>query len=331
MKTRKSPRNNLEITVLKQGTPSKKVLSCSFFTSKDAYRYVGGYQKNLERFLYQKNRLKGFETRIYTDDSGQEFALKAAEKDSTVSVYHYNFPPLQEIGSRHTGTFGTLMRFLPLFEPGLETVWVSDIDVNNDYLDSSLPSKAKAAGATFCYRTFVCYDVIPIYARPYTILAGTMISFQTFPKQLFTRFLNQLVTPTKVLEAKIAVLNKELEKRDKPASKVPYGIDEVFTNTLLYDYLIKHSIRCYIVKDYMKAATLLFDNKFLTKEEDTVQFNYSKYLQPPLFHKVKQIFRKKLHLLFDKYPCLQDMSDKLDSFKTSFVKSLLKTGPELEV
>ena len=155
MKTRKSHRQQLEITILKQGTPSKKVLSCSFFTSKDAYRYVGGYQKNLERFLYQKNRLKGFETRIYTDDSGQEFVLKAAEKDPTVSVYHYNFPPLQETGGRHCGTFGTLMRFLPLFEPGLETVWVSDIDVNNDYLDPSLPANAKASGATFCYRTFV--------------------------------------------------------------------------------------------------------------------------------------------------------------------------------
>jgi len=330
MKTRKSHCQQLKITILKQGTASKKVLSCSFFTSKEAYRYVGGYQKNLERFLYQKNRLKGFETRIYTDDSGKEFALQAAEKDPTVSVYHYNFPPLRETVG-HTGTFGTLVRFLPLFEPGLDTVWVSDIDVNNDYLDPSLPNKAKAAGAAFCYRTFVCYDVIPIYARPYTILAGTMISFQTFPKQLFTKFLNQLVHPTKVLEAKIDLLNKELEKREKPASKIPYGIDEVFINTLFYDYLIKHSIRCYILKDYMKAATLLFDNKFLTKEEDTVQFNYSKYLQPPLFHKLKQIFKKKLHLLFDKYPCLQEMSRMLDSFKTSFVKPLIKTGPELEV
>ena len=135
-KTRKTKRNNLEITILKQGTPSKKVLSVSFFTMKDAYRPKEYYEKNLQQFLSYKKILKGFETRIYTDDSGKDYALKATKNDPTVSIYHFNYPPLrEEVG--HIGTFGTFVRFLPLFESGLEVVWISDIDIFNSYLDSS--------------------------------------------------------------------------------------------------------------------------------------------------------------------------------------------------
>jgi hypothetical protein len=102
----------------------------------DAYRKVEKYQHYLQKFLQQKQVLKGFETRIYTDDSGKEFALKVTKNDPTVSVYHFNYSPLREkIG--HIGTFGTLIRFLPLFESGLETVWVSDIDIPDSYLDPS--------------------------------------------------------------------------------------------------------------------------------------------------------------------------------------------------
>jgi hypothetical protein len=131
MKTRKSKRiQEIEITILKQGRPSKKVLSVSFYTMKDAYRRKEKYETNLKLFLKYKKTLKGFETRIYTDDSGKDFALEAAKNDPTVSVYHFNYPPLRE-EEGHVGVFGSLVRFLPFFEPGLEIVWESDIDIYN--------------------------------------------------------------------------------------------------------------------------------------------------------------------------------------------------------
>ena len=125
----------IDITILKQGISSKKVLSVSFYTMKDAYRIKERYETNLQQFLYHKKSLKGFETRIYTDDSGKVFALKVAKNDPTVSVYHYNYLPLREEDSNgHVGVFGSLVRFLPFFEPGLEIVWESDIDIYNDPL-----------------------------------------------------------------------------------------------------------------------------------------------------------------------------------------------------
>ena len=46
MKTRKSPRTGeLVIRCLKHGIPSKRVLSCSYFTMEDAYRDIEKYKR----------------------------------------------------------------------------------------------------------------------------------------------------------------------------------------------------------------------------------------------------------------------------------------------
>ena len=329
MKTRKAPRNNLDITILKQGTSSKKVLSCSFFTMADAYRKVEKYQHYLQKFLQQKQVLKGFETRIYTDDSGKEFALKVAKNDPTVSVYHFNYSPLREkIG--HIGTFGTFIRFLPLFESGLETVWVSDIDITDSFLDPSLLTNMRARNAKFSYMSFVCYDK-KVYGRAYTILAGTMISFHTFPKQLFTKFINQLVHPTKLLQKKIDILNEAMKQRKKPYSKIPYGIDELFLNTIIYNYLIDHNTQCYIIKNYLIFTYLLLHhNNLLTDEESEYVYLYVYKNRSSLFNKIKHVLKTILPLILEKHPCVKETLDELDSFKTSFIKHIIKKGAELE-
>jgi len=330
-KTKKTPRSNLEITILKQGIRSKQVLSCSFFTMKDAYRPVEQYEKNLQRFLHQKKQLKGFETRIYTDDSGKEFALKAAKKDPTVSVYHFNFQPMRETVG-HIGTFGTFVRFLPLFEAGLKTVWVTDVDVPSYYLDPSILSDAKRAKVDFCYRTFVCYDEprFKVYARPYTILAGTMISFHTFPIELFNQYLHQLENPSKSLQHMFDKLNEQNTFLGKPYSNIPYGFDEIFTNGILYDYLIDHSLQCYILKDYEYAKNILKWNKFLTEEDLQVFLKYYKERSLSTFKQAKEIYREKLPLLGTKYASIVHMVKILDTFKTSFLKTFVKTGKELD-
>jgi hypothetical protein len=324
MKTRKASRNYLELTVLKQGTPSKHVLSASFFTMKDAYRKVEQYERNLVKFLKIKNSLKGFETRIYTDDSGKESVLNATKDDPNVTVIHFHDRRFYD-GVGHIGTFGTLMRFLPLFEPGLETVWVSDIDIPDSYLNPSLITSMKARKVEFSYMNFVCYDK-KVYGRAYTILAGTMISFYTFPKQLFTRFLSLLQDPTNALQHMLDQLNAAA--RGKPSSKIPYGTDEVFTNTFLYNYLIKQSIPCLIRKDYEYARTSLHGIR--TKQDDELFEAYYRHPTQHNFEQVKRIFKEKLPLIKNPPICIQDMLRRMDTFKTSFVKMFVKTGKELD-
>ena len=328
MKTRKVPRNNLDITILKQGTSSKHVLSVSFFTMEDAYKKVEKYQHYLQKFLQQKQVLKGFETRIYTDDSGKEFALKAAKNDPTVSVYHFNYSPLREkIG--HIGIFGMFPRFLPLFEPGLDIVWVSDIDIIDSFLDLSYITSMKTKNAKFAYQSYTCYN--SIHKQPHMIVANKMISFITFPKQLFTKFINQLVHPTKLLQKKIDILNEAMKKRKKPYSKIPYGIDEVFLNTIIYNYLIDHNTQCYIIKNYLIFTYLLLDhNNLLTDEESEYVYLYVYKNRSSLFNKIKHVLKTKLPLILEKHPCVKETLDQLDSFKTSFIKHIIKKGAELE-
>jgi hypothetical protein len=332
MKTRRSPRSPLEITVLKQGTPSKKVLSASFFTMKGAYRDVSTYEASLKKFLKQKENLKGFETRIYTDDSGKDIVLKAVKEDPDVTILHFNFQPLREQGG-HIGTFGTLVRFLPFFEPGLEVVWVSDIDIPDSYLNPSVLTKMKETKTKFSFRTFLCYET-KVYGRKYTILAGTMISFHTFPKQLFNQFLNSLVRPPNSLQimfSKLNAYNVANKNRNVSYSKIPFGVDEVFTNTTFYNYLIRHEIPCYIIKEYINLMPKYLTGLITEKEKQLIHTFIYKKKDKETFDKIKDFCKEKLPLVVSKYPCVKDFLNRMDEFTpdTSFFRILLKKGNEL--
>jgi len=318
--------DELEVTVLKQGKSSKRILSISFFITKLSYKKVEEYQRELVSFLEKKKMLHGFETRIYTDNTGQAFALHACEEDPTVSVYHFNYPPLRE-GNGHRGTFGSFLRFRPLFEPGLEVVWISDIDVPANYMNPSILTRTRESDADFAFRTFPCEQ-----GRSYRIYAGTMLSFRTFPMQLFTRFLHQLVTPTESLLTQFEILNKRNKVDGKPVIvKLPYGFHEVFINELLYNHLINRSVRCYILRDYEPVSTLLKRHGYLsTKIINTVIEPYHKSPSPLLFQNLKDVFHEYLPKLAEKYPCIKDMLALMPTFHTSFVKPLIKTGKELD-
>ena len=334
MKTRRSPRFPLEINVLKQGTPSKKVLSASFFTMKGAYRDVSTYEASLKKFLKQKEHLEGFEIRIYTDDSGKDIVQKAVREDPTVTILHFNYQPLREKDSNgHIGTFGTLVRFLPLFEPGLEVVWVTDIDVPDSYLDPVVLTKMKETKTEFSFRTFTCYQN-KVYARKYTILAGTMISFVTFPKQLLNHYIYSLVHPSKSLQTTLSDLNTANlanKNRTLSYSKIPFGVDEVFTNTTFYNYLVRHTIPCYIIKDYIILMPKYLAGFITEKEKQLVNVYINKKKDKETFKKIKAFCKEKLPLVLSKYPCVKDFLDRQDEFTpdTSFFRILLKKGNEL--
>jgi hypothetical protein len=58
---------------------------------------------------------------------------------------------------------------------------------------------------------------------------------------------------------------------------------------------------------------------------------YENYVQPTstTIRKVKKIYKEKLPLLVEKYPCLQEMIDSLDSFKSSMSKVFVINSSEL--
>jgi len=315
--------SQIELRVLKQGVETPKVISASFFTMKDAYRHFEKYTSHLKTFCRITN-IRGFCTRIYTDDTGKDIALQVASKYNHVSVIHFNCPAFRE-EEGHVGTFGTMVRFLPLFEE-LELVWVSDIDVPEDYLNPNRIKNMDNAGAQLSFMTMLCYQNKP-YGRQYTVLAGTIISRIQFPKQMLTKFLN------KVLEGGfhdiIEELNETNKIRKKVPSKFPYGTDEIFTNTSFYNLLVRHNIKCLVTKYYERAGVYLAFNGLLSKKEEELFSQYYHTLKIGYIPQIKHILKTRLPQLVPKYPCLQEILDILPELRNSMTKTYVVQGKEL--
>jgi hypothetical protein len=297
--------SQIDIQVLKQGTISKKVLSCSFFTMQDAYRPVGQYQGNFMNFLKHTKHMTDFEIRVYTDDSGSDFILDATKDKSNVTVLHYNFPPLRE-KKGHIGTFGTLVRFLPMFEDH-DIVWVSDIDVTDKVFDKGILRLMDKHKISVFYDTHICYKERKPYGRNYTILAGRIIFKIMFPKAMLTRFINKLISGK--LEVNIQNLNSYNNK--KPASKVPYGIDEHFLNHNIYDYVKRHNIAVLTIKTFLIEG-ILYQAGFSNSEMSFTR-NFYKKPTKEAFTKIKKLIKEKIPSVLEKYPCMQELLDKVDT------------------
>jgi len=317
--------SQIELRVLKQGLQSPRVFSASFFTMKDAYRKFEVYEGNLKHFCRITNH-SGFCTRIYTDDSGQDIALRVAEKYDHVSVIHFNCELFREdVG--HVGTFGTIVRFLPLFEDGLERVWVSDIDIPEVYISPNHLRAMDQAKADLYFRTYLCYDT-KVYGRHFTITAGTIISKIVFPRQILTKFLNKLADGG--LNDTIDLLNRDNAIRKKVSSKIPYGIDEVFTNTTFYEWLIRHKVRCLVLKDYTSAAWHLQSKGILPDNEKRLFEMYYSSNNKNLIPRMKAILLKKLPPYIEEKPCLKEMLDILPNIKNSMYVPYVVVGQELD-
>jgi len=288
--------SQIQTKVLKQGTVHPRVISCSFFTMKDAYRSFEKYERHLQKFLHQVRFFKDFEVRVYTDDTGKDFALNVA-KDPNVSVIHFDCPQFRE-GDGHIGTFGTFVRFLPLFEEH-ELTWSSDIDIPDNYF--SLENSDK----DFRIYTHLCYDR-KVYGRKYTISAGRFISRHQLPRALLTRFLNKVLDGG--YNKEIELLNKA--NKHKPPSPFPYGVDELFLNWPVYDWIKKRDFQVNILIDYVPAMLINY-NAGLTKDEDAIVNQFYKTNDKKLIPKLIDIYRKKVPPIVDKYPCLQPLVDKL--------------------
>jgi hypothetical protein len=316
--------SQIELRVLKQGLETHKIISASFFTMNDAYRKLAVYESNLKHFS-RISQLPGFCVRLYTDDSGQEIALRVTEKYDHITVIHFNCPEFrEEVG--HIGTFGTIVRFLPLFEAH-ELVWVSDIDIPADYLEPYHVKDMETAKADVHFRTFLCYDT-KVYGRHYTIAAGTIISKIKFPKQILTKFLNKLADGG--LNETIERLNTANLPRKKTPSKIPYGIDEVFTNTTFYDYMIRHEVRCLVIKDYASAGLYLRYRDLLTDGEVRIFERYYTKFEKELVPRMKYILGKKLPQIVDEKPCLKEILDLMPTIRSSFMKLYVVQGKQLE-
>ena len=308
--------SQIYISVLKQGLKYSKVISCSFFTMKDSYRNFAKYQAHLAKFLGQVRKyFKNYEVRVYTDNTGSEYAVKVSQGYPDVSVLHFDCPEFRE-GSGHVGTFGTFARFLPLFEEH-SLVWVSDIDVPDNYfaLENSQDD--------FRIVSQVCYER-KVYGRKYTFLAGRFISKHQLPRALLTRFLNKILDGSYAKE--IEGLNQHNSR--KPPSAFPYGTDELFMNWSVYDWIKKRDFTISVLIDY-NPGSIVTKNAGYTEEEDQVIYDFYKTDNKKLIPLIKKTLKEKLPIAIQKYPCLKPLLEKLDLFQNDFYERFRISSSDL--
>lgn len=306
--------SQIKIQLIKEGIRYPNILSCSFFTMENSYRNFNKYKEQLKRFLKQAEVLKDYELRIYTDNTGKEYALEICESYSFVSIYLFDCPSFRE-GIGHQGTFGTLVRFLPLFEEH-KLVWISDIDIPDNYLDIDLKGDIIINSA-------LCYER-KVYGRKYTILAGRFISKKKLPKRLLTKFIND------ILEGKYSNEINELNKQNtrKPSSNFPYGMDELFLNWIIYDWLQKQEFKINIHID-MLITNILIKNIDITLESKKILEDYYWKPEKKQITKIKKIYLEYIPKILKKFPCLQVALDSIHTLKNSLIQSFFIKSSDL--
>ena len=186
------------------------------------------YKKGLDEICQNCNDSN---LRIYCDTSSLEVAQKYLEYDF-VEVVWYDFPQLRD----NYGFFGTLMRYIPLFNfSQFDNRWktVCVLDLDNSYLRSlSMINYFKQnARSNMAFWTRPCYYlsprmyVIPVEPNCFSIISSFIMQRTQQDKRVFEDFLNECI-----LEEDGAYNLARFKYLGEEGGKLEYGVDEYFIN-----------------------------------------------------------------------------------------------------
>lgn len=234
---------------------TKYLLSTSFFYLEKSYkssqRYIDGILKIIE--FVEKN--KYYVLRIYYDKSifkNPKYTelFENIKTNSLVELCEYSCSQfiLSKQQPFHIGTFGTLLRFLPLFEKShWEVIYILDIDdANYGYIKLYVDSLVKSDKKFYFYN-------LEDYGKKYqnqfnnkfgdAVIANIYVRNYRFDIGIFTNFLNWITKSNKLFKM-IENLNKNtFAFKNSPKDIVQtYGLDEYFLNINLINTLNKKDI-----------------------------------------------------------------------------------------
>jgi hypothetical protein len=226
----------------------KNLMSFVIFKMRGPYRsfdkYIN-YLKNLINNFYDKAKNADFDMRVYFDNSCKNEIKSLIEKYKQVEFYKFNYQPLR-IGEFHNGTFGSIIRLLPIFnkeDSSYDYIWIDDIDIHN--IDFTLMKIIKERNIKTFIHSMFCY--IRPWIKSNTVLNFPLITNIKLDMNILTKYLNDIVNNKykKIIDEIIKYRNDKF-KYDYDV-KFPYGMDEYFTNSIINDDLTKN---LYIYKEF---------------------------------------------------------------------------------
>jgi len=238
----------MEITKYNEISSRKRnLVSLSIFKMIDGYRNFNIYLNYIQKILnyFKQNKNLSLDLRIYFDYSCENEIKKFISQNPMVEFYKFNYPPLR-IREFHNGTFGTLARLLPIFNDqhnyskDYDYIWIDDIDIS--------PENIKDEQLDYLYdnniNTF--YSSLFCYYKPWNNvkygkynLNFPLITNIKIPLWIFNKYINDIAIGTyKNVISSILEYRKDRYKY-KYDIKFPYGMDEYFTNNIIFNELCK--------------------------------------------------------------------------------------------
>jgi hypothetical protein len=311
----------------------------------DPYRNFNKYVNKFMEWVYKipNNTF----IRLYTDEASlmsREFQTIIDKEIDHLEIFVYDYPEFRSRASGikdskvskvksydfHDGTFGTLMRFLPLWDKELwnkykiDYLWVSDIDVYPNFLNTDILELMKKEKAKVSYYSKACYS------RPwvpdnmnFSIGAGKII----FTKKVevsqykFNKFLKDILSEKyKWLKNSIKnyykIINDEKTLKSVIKNKyITYGFDEYYCNVILYSdiedlrILIQYNLDLRLFKfnypNYINKTKLdeLEYKLWTSKENDNTEFKKEtdKFYNYILENKPEKLLNNRFKICLEDY------------------------------
>jgi hypothetical protein len=274
------------------------LISTCLFKMRHGYKDFKQYYIDKFKIWIEKIPKNAY-VRLYVDATVIEDVnfLEIYDKQyKNLEIIFYQFDDfLDEDGVYHDGTFGSIVRFLPMYFPfrpkHIKYVWITDLDLSYKALSSKYIYNLTKYKAKLSYFSKSCYD--KPWARldiKYPIFAGRII-MNTKVKlniQDFVTYLND-VKSLKYKHIYDAIVEKNMGKQRevKDVKYFPVGFDELFLNEFIYPAFEKYKRIIYFDISLSLFRDYLPKDK---KKEFNKLFNVCQELDHPVSPKVRKEF-----------------------------------------
>ena len=290
------------------------IITCCAFIMKNSYKSTLTYYeglKDLVKVIEENNVYLYFyhdrtieEPKHKNEDINKQIKtmwiplLDKMKRSNKIFCIRYDFPDFKENDFYHFSTFGTLTRFLPLFDlpeyKKTRLVYCVDIDMKKIsifYMTIKLMKYMKKnKNISLYFRTHECYNLnFWMFIKKlngitnFRIIANTFCSRKKYPYEYFTDFLNDILSNNNKELKEIVKINNNIHTEIKCCYKFCYGFDEYFLNKyILFDIVTNGDcfllntffnlkfIFAYVIKIFMRetknGSILNNDQKKLLKQ-----------------------------------------------------------------
>jgi hypothetical protein len=306
------------------------VVSTVLFRLRENYKSMSNYYEKIMKLVdnFHKFFPKSFYLRIYFDTSiiiksGNELIdkeidevwiklLKKLKKYKFIQLCRYKHKDYLD-GNFHHGVFGTIIRFLPLFDlpinKNIKTIIISDADVNfilmnnlkNGYYYALKNNLNLVFKTSFCKYTFGYHSVTKNFINTWLrIMAGTVIvNNYKFNTKILNDFFGMIINHKydEPLDNFINMTDNIMYKNKMPKEKIfKYGFDEFFLIYLLKDIIDHNGKIGYIATRDFDAPIYYYyytNNNFITDDSDKIKI-------------YKEVLKFLLQNYYDDHKSLQD-------------------------